>query len=65
MLVLTRRLGEKITINNGEIEITVVQIKGKQIRLGIKAPEGTTIHRKEIQEEINGEINETRPKQEA
>ena len=60
MLVLTRKLGEKITINNGEITITVVQIKGKQIRLGIKAPEGTPIHRHEIQEEINEQNNETR-----
>ena len=52
MLVLTRKLGEKIMINN-EIEITIVQIKGKQIRIGIKAPKTTIIHRDEVQQEIN------------
>lgn len=56
MLVLTRKLGQTIVLNN-EIEIIIVQIKGKQVRLGVKAPRDTTIHRKEVQEEINnGEI---------
>jgi len=54
MLVLTRKLGESIVINN-DITITVVQIKGKQIRLGVKASPDTTIHRKEVQETINEE----------
>lgn len=56
MLVLTRKLGQTIVLNN-EIEIIVVQIKGKQIRLGVKAPKDTTIHRKEVQEDINNGIN--------
>ncbi len=56
MLVLTRKLGEKIIINN-EIEIIVVQVKGKQVRLGVKAPKDTSIHRDEVQQEINDGIN--------
>lgn len=47
MLVLTRKLGESITIDD-HIKIVVVQIKGKQVRLGIKAPKETKIHREEV-----------------
>ena len=47
MLVLTRKLGESITIDD-HIKIVVVQIKGKQVRLGIKAPSETKIHREEV-----------------
>lgn len=47
MLVLTRKLGESIAIDD-HIKIVVVQIKGKQVRLGIKAPSDTKIHREEV-----------------
>jgi len=47
MLVLTRKLGECIAIDD-HIKITVVQIKGKQVRLGIQAPKETKIHREEV-----------------
>ena len=47
MLVLTRKLGESIAIDD-HIKITVVQIKGKQVRLGIQAPKETKIHREEV-----------------
>ena len=47
MLVLTRKLGESITVDD-HIKIVVVQIKGKQVRLGIKAPKETKIHREEV-----------------
>jgi carbon storage regulator len=47
MLVLTRKLGESIAIDDS-IKITVVQIKGKQVRLGIQAPQDTKIHREEV-----------------
>lgn len=47
MLVLTRKLGESISIDDN-IKIVVVQIKGKQVRLGIKAPKETKIHREEV-----------------
>ncbi len=52
MLVLTRKLGESIAIDDN-IKIVVVQIKGKQVRLGIKAPKETKIHREEVYEAIN------------
>lgn len=51
MLVLTRKLGESIAIDD-HIKIMVVQIKGKQVRLGIKAPKETKIHREEVYESI-------------
>lgn len=47
MLVLTRKLGESIAIDD-HIKILVVQIKGKQVRLGIQAPKETKIHREEV-----------------
>ena len=47
MLILTRKIGESIVIDGG-ITISVVQIKGKQVRLGIDAPSHSRIHRKEI-----------------
>ena len=47
MLVLTRKLGESIKIND-DIKVTIVQIKGKQVRVGIDAPKSTKIHREEV-----------------
>lgn len=47
MLVLTRKLGESIAIDD-DIKIVVVQIKGRQVRLGIEAPRDTKIHREEV-----------------
>ena len=47
MLVLTRKLGESIAIDD-HIKIRIVQIKGKQVRLGIEAPKDTKIHREEV-----------------
>ena len=54
MLVLTRKRNESIIINDN-IEIIVVDIKGDQIKLGIKAPKKVSIHRKEVYEEIQKE----------
>ena len=51
MLVLTRKLVESIAIDD-HIKIVVVQIKGKQVRLGIKAPKETKIHREEVYKAI-------------
>lgn len=47
MLVLTRRIGESIKINE-DVKITVIDIKGKNIRLGIEAPKETKIYREEV-----------------
>ncbi len=54
MLVLTRRLGESIWINDN-IKIVVQSVKGNQVRLGINAPKETTIHREEIYQKIQSE----------
>jgi carbon storage regulator len=61
MLVLTRKLGESIAIDD-HIKIVVVQIKGKQVRLGIQAPKETKIHREEVYtaiQEQNQEASKT------
>jgi carbon storage regulator len=57
MLVLTRKLGESIAIDD-HIKIVVVQIKGKQVRLGIKAPKETKIHREEVYQAIQDQNKE-------
>jgi carbon storage regulator len=57
MLVLTRKLGESIAIDD-HIKITVVQIKGKQVRLGIQAPKETKIHREEVYSAIQDQNKE-------
>ncbi|MFQ6003690.1 MAG: carbon storage regulator CsrA, partial [Candidatus Zixiibacteriota bacterium] len=47
MLVLTRKLGESVTIGD-DIKITILGVRGRQVRLGIIAPQRVTIHREEI-----------------
>ena len=54
MLVLTRRLGESIKIND-DIKITVIEIKGKNIRIGIEAPRETKVYREELFLKIKNE----------
>ena len=51
MLVLTRKVGEGIAIGD-DTKIIVMQVKGKQVRLGIKAAPSTTIHREEVYQKI-------------
>ena len=47
MLVLTRREGESIIINN-EIKVTILKVRGKQVKIGTQAPSGMSINRLEI-----------------
>ena len=54
MLVLTRRVGESIMIDN-EVELKVLKIRGSQVHLGIEAPKKAAVHRKEVWLRINGE----------
>jgi carbon storage regulator len=54
MLILTRRVGETIIIGD-DITVTVLGIKGHQVRLGINAPDEVTIHRSEVYERIKAE----------
>ncbi len=53
MLVLTRRLGEAITIGN-DVKIIVVDIDGNQVKLGIEAPRNIEIYREELYAKIKG-----------
>ncbi|MEN6313407.1 MAG: carbon storage regulator CsrA [Clostridiaceae bacterium] len=54
MLVLTRKKDQAIVIND-DIEITVLDIQGDQVRIGISAPRSVSIHRKEVYLEIQQE----------
>lgn len=54
MLALARKVNESIMIGN-DIEITVLEIKGDQIKLGVKAPESVPIYRKELYVQIQEE----------
>lgn len=48
MLVLTRSVGERLIIGNGEIKLTILDVRGNQVRIGIDAPKHITVHREEI-----------------
>ena len=54
MLILTRRVGESLVIGD-DVTVTVLGIKGNQIRVGINAPKDVSVHREEIYERIQKE----------
>lgn len=53
MLVLSRKKNESIVINN-DVVITIVEIRGDKVRLGIVAPKDVSVHREEVYEAIHG-----------
>ena len=54
VLVLTRKLGESITIGD-DVKITIIEVKKKQVKLGVEAPQHTIVHREEIYQRIQEE----------
>ena len=55
MLILTRRIGEAIVVGNN-IKVTVLNIKGCQIRIGVDAPKDVAVHREEIYQRIQEKL---------
>jgi len=52
MLILTRKIGETVVIGD-EITLTVLGVKGNQVRVGVKAPRDVSVHREEVYMRIN------------
>ncbi|MBK1643915.1 carbon storage regulator [Thiocapsa imhoffii] len=57
MLILTRRVGETLMIGD-EVTVTVLGVKGNQVRIGVNAPRDVAVHREEIYERIKREQSE-------
>jgi carbon storage regulator len=60
MLILTRRVGETLIIGDS-VTITVLGVKGNQVRLGVNAPKDVSVHREEIYQRIQREGDEDGP----
>ena len=58
MLILTRRVGETLMVGD-EITVTVLGVKGNQVRIGVNAPKDVAVHREEIYEKIQKTDNES------
>ena len=60
MLILTRRVGETLVIGD-EIRITVLGVRGNQVRMGVNAPKNVAVHREEIYQRIQSEKDSSQP----
>ncbi len=60
MLILTRRVGETLYVGD-EIKVTVLGVKGNQVRIGVAAPDDVPVHREEIYKKIQAEKDASAP----
>ncbi len=60
MLILTRRVGEMLKIGDN-VDVTILSVKGNQVRIGINAPKDVTVHREEIYSRIKEEGKQQQP----
>ncbi len=56
MLILTRRVGETLMIGD-QVSVTVLGVKGNQVRIGVNAPRNVSVHREEIYDRIQRELD--------
>ena len=61
MLILTRRVGETLMIGD-DVTVTVLGVKGNQVRIGVQAPKDVAVHREEIYQRIEQETQDVSPK---
>ncbi len=54
MLILTRRIGETLVVGD-EVTVTVLAVKGNQVRIGVTAPKDVSVHRQEVYDKIQSE----------
>ena len=60
MLILTRRVGETLMVGD-QVTVTVLGVKGNQVRIGVNAPRDVAVHREEIYQRIQDEKNDDEP----
>lgn len=58
MLILTRRVGETLMVGD-DVTVTVLGVKGNQVRIGVNAPKDVAVHREEIYDRIKNEENDS------